>query len=207
MLLRGGVAEIIAARARAVVAEPDGAIRFHHDVVWTGEFFAFETLRQHGDRAVIFRAGEVLRIVLAAHQPALAIARVAIRIVRRFAKDADPAGGFIPSQDSVVGYVAEQQIPPIAEPNRPFGETKPGGDALDRRRCPVPDRESDDPRQRCSGQDNERARTTPSETDRRPCGGSFPRFSLPERIITGGGRREPNPPRPAGPRPPRAPPR
>jgi hypothetical protein len=127
------VPQVVAARAGAVVAEPDRAIRLHHNVIGTGEPLALETVGEQGDGAIIFGAGEVLRVVLAGDQPPLAVTRVAIGVVRLLTKHADTGVGFVPPQDAVAGDVAEQQIAAVAEPHRALGETEAGGDPLDRR--------------------------------------------------------------------------
>ena len=126
------MAEIVAAGAGAVVAEPDRIVGFDDDIVGAGQPLALEAVGQHGDRAVIFGAGQVLRVVLAGDEPALAVAGVAVGIVRRLAEHADRAGLLLPFHDPVVRDVAEQQIAAVAEPHRPLGKAHAAGDPLDR---------------------------------------------------------------------------
>src|SRR5262245_33838329 len=56
----------------------------------------------------------------AADEAALAVARVAVGEVRRLAIDADCAGLLLPFENAIVGDVAPQQIPPVAEVDGPF---------------------------------------------------------------------------------------
>ncbi len=89
-------------------------------------------IHQHRDRAVIFGPDDASAAVLAADQPALAVAGVAIGEVGRFAKDADRAGFFFPFEDAVIGDIAAQQITPVAKPHRAFAPAQPGLEPLDR---------------------------------------------------------------------------
>jgi hypothetical protein len=73
--------EVIAAGAGAVVAEPDRPIRFDDDVVGGGQALPLEAVGEHCDRAVVFGAGQPLRIHLARDQAALAVAGVAVGVV------------------------------------------------------------------------------------------------------------------------------
>ena len=68
----------------------------------------------------------------AGDQPSLAVARVAIGIPGGVAQDGGGAGDLIPAQQPVVGDVGEQQIASVAVIGWSLGETKSGGDALDR---------------------------------------------------------------------------
>ena len=130
-LLRRLVAEIVAADAGAVVAEPDRAVGFHHHVVRPGQTRALERGGEHRDRAVVLGAGQRAAAQLAGHQPALPVARVAVGISRRVAQGGCGAGDLVPADERVVGDVGEQQVAPVAVPGRPFGEAKAGGDAFD----------------------------------------------------------------------------
>src|SRR5207302_5081660 len=119
---RRGMAEVVAAGAGAVVAEPDRAVRLDDDVVGRRQLLALEAVRQHRDRPVIFGAGQPLRIHLAGDQPALAVPRVAVGVIGRLAEHADRAGLLLPFYDAVVRDVAPQEVAPIAEPHRAFGK-------------------------------------------------------------------------------------
>ena len=59
--------------------------------------------------------------VLATYQPPLPIARVAIGEIRWSAVDAHRARLLLPFENAVIGNVAPQQIPPIAEIDRALG--------------------------------------------------------------------------------------
>ena len=80
--------------------------------------------------AVVLGAVDAPPAVLAANQPALAVARVAVGEVRRLAVDADRARLLLPLEDAVVGDVAPQQIAPVAEIHRPFRPAAARGEAL-----------------------------------------------------------------------------
>src|SRR5215471_9409863 len=125
--------EVIAAGAGAVVTEPDRPVRFDDDVVGGGQALALEAVGEHRDRAVVFGAGQPLRIHLAREQAALAVAGVAVGVIRGAAKHADRAGFLLPFQDPVVRDVAPQEVATIAEPHWPLGKAAAASDALDRR--------------------------------------------------------------------------
>ena len=69
------------------------------------------------DRAVRFGARDAAAAALAGEQAPLPIARIAVRVVRRHAEHAD-SRPFVPSQDTIIGNVAEQQGLGIGEPDR-----------------------------------------------------------------------------------------
>src|SRR5207244_9197582 len=106
------------------IAEPDGAFRMHQQVIRRVELLVMKMIHQHGDRAVVFGSGDPAHVVFAGDQPTLSVPTVAIAIVRRAAENADLSGFFEPSENSIVGNVAEEQIPPIPKPNRPFRPTR-----------------------------------------------------------------------------------
>ncbi len=107
------------------IAKPDRTVRFDDHVVRRIETLAAITIGQHGDRAVVFGARDAARQMLAAHESALAVARMAVRIIRRLTERADRAARFVPTQDAVVGDVAPQQIAAVAEPDRPSDQRAP----------------------------------------------------------------------------------
>src|SRR6185437_3722687 len=98
-LLLHGVAEIVAAAAGAVVAEPDRVVGLDDDVVGAGQPLAFEAVGEQRDRAVILGTGQVLGVVLAGDEPTLPVAGVAVGVVRRLAEHADRTGFFVPAHD------------------------------------------------------------------------------------------------------------
>src|SRR5271170_7638642 len=89
-------------------------------------------IENDGDRPVIFGAGDPSPLVLAGDEPPLAVSGVAVRVVRRLAKNADRAGFFVPAHDAIIGDVAPQQITAVAEPHWPFGPAKTVREPLDR---------------------------------------------------------------------------
>ena len=117
--LLAGLAVPVAVDARGHVGEPDRVVGLHHHVVGRAQPLAFEAVAQHGDAAVIFGAGDA-PAVLGGDQPALAVAGVAVGVVRGLPIDAGRAGPLVPAHDAVVGDVAPQQAPRIAEPDRPL---------------------------------------------------------------------------------------
>src|SRR6266446_669042 len=129
--LLGHVAFIVARDARGGIREPDRAVGFDHDVVRGIERLAVELIDQHRDGAVIFGARHAPGVVLAGDEAALAIARVAVGIVRRLAEHGGAAALLIPAQDAVVGNVAPQQAARVAEPYRTFTPARAGEKPFD----------------------------------------------------------------------------
>ena len=93
----------------------------HDDVVGAVEALALVAVGDHRDRAVVLGALDAPGAVRAAHEPALAVDRVAVGVARRRAEDADVAGGLVPAQHPVVGDVAPDQVAPGREVGRPLG--------------------------------------------------------------------------------------
>src|SRR5262249_516264 len=85
------------------------------------------------DRAVVFGAHHAPPTMLTGDEPPLAVPRVAVSEVRRFAEDADRAGLFFPLDDALVGDVAAKQISPVAEPYRAFRPAQPRAEPFLRR--------------------------------------------------------------------------
>src|SRR5271166_4746067 len=123
--------EIIAPNARTIVAEPDRTVGLDDDIIRPGELLAVEPLGEHGNRAVIFGACQALGIHLAGDEPALAVAGIAVGVMRRPAEYIDRASLLLPFHDSVIGDVAPQQKPAITEPHRPLGKATTADDTLD----------------------------------------------------------------------------
>src|ERR1700746_2271343 len=88
--------------------------------------------QQHCDRAVVFRSREAPRVVLAGQQSALAVAAIAIAVIRWTAEDRDLAGLLAPAQHAVVGDIAEHQVASVAKPYRTFRPSRAGVETLDR---------------------------------------------------------------------------
>ena len=103
----------------------------HDRVIGRIEPLALETVGDHGDLSVMFGPCHPSGAMFACDQPALAVAGVAIAVVRRLPKCGDAAAGS-PTQDSIVRNVGEKQAARIAEPDRPFDPVKPGGELFDR---------------------------------------------------------------------------
>src|SRR5262249_3592894 len=83
--------------------------------------------------AVILGAGDAPRVVLAGDEAPLAVAGVAVGIVRRLAEDRDCPGFLVPAHDAVVRDVAPQHAARIAEPDRPLAPAHAGREPLDAR--------------------------------------------------------------------------
>src|ERR1700730_10618043 len=92
----------------------------HCQVIRCVELFVLKTIQQHRDRAIVFGSRYPARIVLAGEQPALSVPIVAVAVVRGATKNADLSSLLQPSQHSIVGDVAEEEIPPIRKPYRTF---------------------------------------------------------------------------------------
>src|SRR6266487_1165639 len=88
-LKRSFVAFVIGHDAVAGISEPDGAVGMHREIVGSVELFALKSVYQHGDGAVVFGARHAARVVLAGEQPALAVAAVAVAVVRGATEDAN----------------------------------------------------------------------------------------------------------------------
>src|ERR1700730_14471924 len=112
------MAEIIAPDSGAVIAEPNRTVGFDDDVVWASQFLAFEALGQYPYRSLMLGAREPLGVHFASNEPPLAIAGVAIGIVRRSAEYANRAGFFVPHHHAVVRDVAPNQATQVSEPHR-----------------------------------------------------------------------------------------
>jgi len=63
------------------IGEPDRVVGLDGHVVRRIEALALEAVHQHGDRPVVFGARDTARLVLAADEAALAVARVAIGVI------------------------------------------------------------------------------------------------------------------------------
>src|SRR6266850_1379517 len=70
------------------------------------------------------------RVVLAGQEPPLAVARVAVAVVRGLAEHAHGARLLVPAHHAVVRDVAPQEVAPVAEPHRPLVPAAVRGDAL-----------------------------------------------------------------------------
>ena len=92
----------------------------HRQIIRRVEFLVLETIHQHRDRAIVFGSRYPSRIVLAGEQPALSVPIVAVAVIRRATENADFSSLLQPSQHSIVGDVAEEEIPPIRKPYRSF---------------------------------------------------------------------------------------
>ena len=104
----------------------------HGEIIWRVEFFVLIAVHQYGDGAVVFGARQAARVVLTGEQAALAVAEVAVAVVRRAAENADLAGVLQPTEHSIVGDVAEKKIAAIGKPDRTFRPARAGVQAFDR---------------------------------------------------------------------------
>jgi len=129
--LRCLVAFVVAERAVAGISEPYCAVGVDCEIVRGIERLALVVVGQNRDGSVVLCARDAAGIVLAGDEVALAIARIAIAVIRRLAEDADFACIFEPAQYAVVGNVTPEQIAAVAEPDRAFGPATSGVQALD----------------------------------------------------------------------------
>src|SRR5260221_3552403 len=102
------------------IGEPDAAIRLDDDIVGRVEPLAAVVVGEHGDAAVRLGAGDAARAVLAGDEAALAVARIAVAVVRGLPEDAH-AGTLDELHDAVVRDVAPQESIAVGEIDRPFG--------------------------------------------------------------------------------------
>src|SRR5215472_12721737 len=86
----------------------------YSEVIRRIELLVLKTVQQHGNRAVVFGAGYPAGVVLASEQPALPVPAVAVAVIRGVAKHGNLSRILEPTQHTVVGDVAEEQIPPTA---------------------------------------------------------------------------------------------
>src|SRR5690606_37314186 len=103
--LLGLMALVVAEQAERRISEPDAAVRLHYDIVRRIELLAVEAIGEHRDATVILGAGDTPATVLAGNEPAIAITRVAVRVVGGLAIDGRDARFLVPAHDAVVGYV------------------------------------------------------------------------------------------------------
>src|SRR5581483_6787053 len=132
-LERRHVALVVAEDAEGGIGEPHAVVRLHHHVVGRVEPLVLEAVHEDGDGAVVLGARDPPAVVLAGDEPALAVARVAVGEVGRLAEDRGDARLLVPAHDAVVGDVAPQHVPAVAEPHRPLRPPEAGGEALHRR--------------------------------------------------------------------------
>src|SRR4029077_11649067 len=105
--------------------EPDSPIRMHRQIIRRVEFLVLETIHQHRDRAIVFGSRYPARIVLAGEQPAVSVPTPAVAVVRRATENADLSSLLQPSQHAIVGDAAEEKIPPLRKPYKPFRPRPP----------------------------------------------------------------------------------
>ena len=109
---------VIRHNAIAGVAEPDGPVRMNHHVVRGVELLALKAIHQHRDGATMLSARHTARVVLAGDQSPLAVAAIPIAVVRGTAEYSNFSRFLKPSQHTVVGNVAEDQVSSISNPHR-----------------------------------------------------------------------------------------
>ena len=115
----------------AGIGEPDGSIGMDGEIVWRVKLFVLEMIHQHGDGIIVFGASDAAGVVFAGEQASLAVAVIAVAIVRRRAENADLAGVFEPTQHAIVGNIAEEKIPAIGEPDGTFSPARSGVETFD----------------------------------------------------------------------------
>ena len=128
----GPGALVIAGDAENRIGEPHRPVRFDDDIVGRVERLVLEAVANVRDRAVVLGPGDPPHPVLAGDEAPLAVAGVAVGVVRRLPEDRGLAGFLVPSEDAVVGNVAPQHAPLIADPHRAFAPAAAGVKPLDR---------------------------------------------------------------------------
>ena len=114
------------------VGEPDAVVGLDDDVVRRVQPLALEAVGQHRDLAVLLGPRHAARDrMLAGDEAALAVARVAVGVVRLGAEDGEAAVLLVELHDPVVRDVADQHVAALREVHRPFGPAHAGGDLLD----------------------------------------------------------------------------
>src|SRR5439155_22221887 len=90
-----------------------------------------ESIENSGDRPVIFGRRDPPALMLAGDESSLAVAGIAVGVVRGLAEHADGTHLLLPLHDAIVGDVAPQQIAPVAKPHRALGPTEARRQAFD----------------------------------------------------------------------------
>ena len=81
-----GVALVVGIDAVGRIAEPDRAVRLHHEVVGRVEALALEAVGQHAARSVVLDARDAAAAMLAGDEPSLAVDAMAVVVVGRARK-------------------------------------------------------------------------------------------------------------------------
>jgi hypothetical protein len=134
LFLLGLLLDALTVTADAVdrIGEPDRAVGGDGDVIGRVQLLAVVLVGDDSYRAVALGPCDASATMLTGDEASLTIDRVAVRIHRRLAEDAQVTVVFTVPNDAVVGEVAEQHIPAGREIHWAFGPAHAGGDALDR---------------------------------------------------------------------------
>jgi hypothetical protein len=119
----------IVANAVARVGEPDGAVRFYHDIVRRIEASSLIPIGDDRERAVGFGANDAAAAVLAGDEPALPVARAAVCVSAR-APEYRCTLALDVAEHAVVGDVAPDQNIQIGKVGRTFAEARAGIQSL-----------------------------------------------------------------------------
>ncbi len=122
---------IIAVDAVGGIAEPHRAVRLDDRVVGRVQPFAFEAVRQHGDRSVMLGAGHPSGQVFATDQPALPVGGVAVGILAWLPEYRHRSVGLVEPHHTVIGNVGPHQITPGGEVGRTFRPAATGGEFVE----------------------------------------------------------------------------
>ena len=90
-----------------------------------------EPVGQHGDGPVVLGSGELPAALFTTDQPSLPIDDVSVGVAGRLPEHTDRAGGFIPSQHSIIGYIAEHEVATGREVRRALCPAAAAPQALD----------------------------------------------------------------------------
>jgi hypothetical protein len=114
----------------ARIGKPDSSVGMNYHIIWSVEGFAVEAVQQHGEAPVVLGAGNPSCQMLAGNQTPLAVSGVAVAVVGGLTEHCDLVGYLAVSQHPVVGYIAEDQGPEVAEPHWALGPARSGIQSL-----------------------------------------------------------------------------
>ena len=102
------------------VGKPHRAIGLTNDVIGRIQRLTLKLIGHDSDAAVVLGTCDAAPAMLTGQQTPFCITRHAIGEIRWRTEYTPSARGFVVAHDAVIGNVADQQITPIAKPDRPF---------------------------------------------------------------------------------------
>ena len=121
-----------AAATEGGIGEIHHAVLAHDDVVGAVQFLAIVVARYHDHAAVVLGPRNPARRVFAGQDAAVVVVGIAVGHVARLPEHRD-AVRLGPPMHSVAGDVAEREVLLHGVPDRPFRETEPLGEGLERK--------------------------------------------------------------------------